>query len=254
MLLYSWEDKEFLNSKEARAIRIVSELLEPEQRLKKYNIDKAIVFFGSARIIPTELAESELKEARKVKNNTNNITVAKNKLEISKYYELATELSKKLSLWAKKLKTTSYNICTGGGPGIMEAANKGAFLAEHPSIGFNISLPFEQGANKYIHKDLVFNFKYFFMRKFWFTYLAKAFVAFPGGFGTLDELFELLTLIQTNKLECKLPVVLFGSEFYNSVSNLEIMEKYSLINKKDKELFLITDSIEEAFNYITQNI
>lgn len=252
--MYSWEDKDFLNSKDARAIRIVSELLEPEKRLQSYNISKAIVFFGSARIIPKEAAEVALREAEKIKNNNQNVLIAKNKLEISKYYNLATELSKQLSLWAKKLENKTYHICTGGGPGIMEAANKGAFLAEHPSVGFNISLPFEKGANKYINKDLVFNFKYFFMRKFWFTYLAKAFIAFPGGFGTLDELFELLTLIQTNKLECKLPVVLFGSEFYNSVSNLEIMEKYSLISKKDRDLFLITDSIEEAFNYITQNI
>jgi len=244
----SWENADFITSKEARPLRVLAELLEPQKKLAEHNINNTIVFFGSARIPSKEAAQKELNEAQK-SNNQELIAKAQHRLEISKYYELAVELSKMLSLWAKNIKE-SYYICTGGGPGIMEAANKGAYLANHPTIGLNINIPFEQGANKYITKDLIFNFNYFFMRKFWFTYLAKAIVIFPGGFGTIDEMSEILTLIQTKKIQKKLPIVLFGTDFFKQTLNLEIMLKYGLISPSDKNLFLLTDSIEEAYNYI----
>ena len=175
---------------------------------------------------------------------------------MSKYYERANKLSKELTLWSKSLKSkkSRYIIASGGGGGIMEAANRGAHEAGGISIGLTISLPFESSGNKFITNDLDLKFHYFFMRKFWFMYLAKGIVVWPGGFGTLDEVMETLTLIQTKKITKKLPIVLFGKEFWNSVINWNYLVECGTISKEDLDLFLITDSIENAFEYLTTNI
>ncbi|KJJ85327.1 Rossmann fold nucleotide-binding protein [Candidatus Omnitrophus magneticus] len=208
----AYHNSDFLNSPNARNIRILAEMIEPETRLKKHNALNSVVFFGSAVIKSKKESLKEILELKQkitknaVKNNNlkslkNKLEQAEHKLRMSKYYEDAFKLSYKLSMWFQKLEKQRkhFLICSGGGPGIMEAANKGAEKAKTLSIGLNISLPREQHHNPYQTKDLMFEFHYFFIRKFWFSYLAMALVIFPGGFGTMDELFELLTLIQTKK-------------------------------------------------------
>jgi uncharacterized protein (TIGR00730 family) len=175
------------------------------------------------------------------------------------YYHAAYRLANQLALWSKETFTHEppegkFYVCTGGGGGIMEAANKGAADAGEPTVGFNILLPFEQAANPYIPEDLVFSFHYFFIRKFYFAFLAKAFVIFPGGFGTFDELFEILTLAQTRKMQQIIPFVIFGRDFYNRVLNIGMLLEHGLISESDKDLFIITDDLEEAFHHITANI
>ena len=238
----AYRNEEFLNSPEARTIRILAEYNEPRARFKKYAIKNSIVFFGSAR--SEDLSDS--------KENTHD-TYA---LKLSDYYNKAVELSKKITEWSMQPDSNKqkFYICSGGGPGMMEAANKGAFLAGGKSIGLNISIPMEQYPNPYITKELMFEFHYFFIRKFWFVYLAKALVIFPGGFGTLDELMEVLTLIQTEKLGKKLPIILFGTEFWNEVLNLEAMLKWGTISKADLDLIYLSDNVEDAFNYLIKNI
>ncbi|MDH3252347.1 MAG: LOG family protein, partial [Ignavibacteria bacterium] len=176
-------------------------------------------------------------------------------VEMSRYYEDTVELSRLITQWAKKIDTVRrFVVCSGGGPGIMEAANKGAYLAKGKSVGLNISLPFEQFANPYISDDLNFEFHYFFMRKFWFVYLAKALVIFPGGFGTLDELMEVLTLLQTDKIKKKMTVIIYGSEYWNKVLNLEAMVRYGVISEKDLSLFKFMDTPKEAFLYLKRSL
>ncbi|MGV3278768.1 LOG family protein [Rickettsiales bacterium LUAb2] len=251
-MLKSYENPAFMNSRTARPLRILSEFIEPESRLAKYNIENIIVFFGSARILPEEAAKKELELALASKDQ-NRINTANEKLASSKYYEQTVALSNRLANWSKE-HGNNFFICSGGGPGIMEAANKGAYLAGCHNIGFNINLPFEQYANPYITPDLIFNFNYFFMRKFWFTYLAKAIIVFPGGFGTIDELAEVLTLIQTKKVTKHLPIVLFGNNFFNELINFDFLEKNHLINKEDRDIFFQTSDLDEAFNYITERL
>ena len=209
-----YTDNDFLNSPDGRTIRILSEYFGPFQRLRKNNIKDTIVFFGSARLKSEKVAKSALKAAPK------NISKKKKDrlltdLEMSHYYESARKLSYKLTSWSKGLKgkKARYIITSGGGGGIMEAANRGAKEADGISMGLTISLPYEVSGNAWISKDLNLKFHYFFMRKFWFIYLAKALIVMPGGFGTLDELMELLTLIQTQKISKQVPIVLFGNEF-----------------------------------------
>ncbi len=175
---------------------------------------------------------------------------------MSRYYEDARELAKRLTGWSKALEGTDrrFVVCTGGGPGIMEAANRGASEAKGLNVGLNISLPFEQIDNPYISRELNFEFHYFFMRKYWFTYLAKAVVVMPGGFGTLDELFELLTLVQTGKIRKRMPIVLFGSHYWSEVINVEALERYGTISAADLELFFRTDSVDEAVDYVTEQL
>ena len=216
----AYKNGSFLNSPSARMIRILSEMIEPNSRLKKYRVRNTVVFFGSSRVIPREEAEANLRalQSKHDKDQANPSTTlksAENALRLSRYYEDAADISEKLTLWFKTLENQGIrlNICTGGGPGIMEAANRGSSRVNGRSVGFNISLPMEQGANDYQTRELSFEFHYFFIRKFWFVYLAKALIVFPGGFGTLDELFELLTLIQTGKTKKRLPVVLYGKEY-----------------------------------------
>jgi uncharacterized protein (TIGR00730 family) len=172
---------------------------------------------------------------------------------MSRYYEDATELSRRLSEWTKS-QTAQFAICSGGGPGIMEAANRGAHLAKAPSIGLNIHLPFEQQANPFISPHLNFEFHYFFIRKFWFVYMAKAIVMFPGGFGTLDEMMEVLTLIQTQRITKKVVLVLFGKEFWGKMLNMEYLVETGMISPEDLGLFKICDTVDEAYQHITKGL
>ena len=248
-------NKELLGSPQGRSIRILAEYYGPLKKIKKNRINDTIVFFGSARIKSPEQAEQDFKSLQN-SNNDKDKLIAKKNIEMSKYYERASELSKELTLWSKSLKSkkSRYIIVSGGGGGIMEAANRGAHEAGGISIGLTISLPFESSGNKFITDDLDLKFHYFFMRKFWFMYLAKGIVVWPGGFGTLDEVMETLTLIQTKKITKKIPIVLFGKEFWNSVINWNYLVECGTISKEDLDLFLITDSIENAFEYLTSNI
>ena len=248
-------NKELLGSPQGRSIRILAEYYGPLKKIKKNRINDTIVFFGSARIKSPEQAEKDFKSLQN-SNNDKDKLIAKKNIEMSKYYERASELSKELTLWSKSLKSkkSRYIIVSGGGGGIMEAANRGAHEAGGISIGLTISLPFESSGNEFITDDLDLKFHYFFMRKFWFMYLAKGIVVWPGGFGTLDEVMETLTLIQTKKITKKLPIVLFGKEFWNSVINWNYLVECGTISKEDLDLFLITDSIEKAFEYLTTNI
>ena len=249
----AFHDREFLNSRPARTLRILAEYIEPEQRFKEYDIRDTVVFFGSARILPREEAEKALEAARK---NDEDVAGAELRLRMSRYYEDTRELAKRLTLWSKGLHApgTRFVVCSGGGPGIMEAANRGASEARGINMGFNIQLPFEQHANPYITRALNFEFHYFFMRKFWFAYLAKAMVCMPGGFGTLDELMEILTLAQTLKVKKKLPIVLYGTEFWREVIDLNVLVKYGTISREDLDRVFRTDSVDEAFDFLTHEL
>ncbi|WP_028880187.1 LOG family protein [Terasakiella pusilla] len=243
----------FIEEREGRPLRILSEYLEPDARFEKHNVEDTIVFLGSARLLPKDVAEAKLQEARK---DNGDVRRAEIDLEMSRYYEDARCLARRLTEWSKNLEghEKRFVMCTGGGPGIMEAGNRGASEAKGLNMGFNITLPFEQSQNPYITRQLSFEFRYFFMRKFWFMYLAKAIVTFPGGFGTMDEFFESLTLIQTGKVSKKLPMVLFGKDFWNEVMNLDAMVKYGTISPEDLDLFIFTDSVDEAYTYITTEL
>ena len=237
--LKAYRNLDFLNCPDARTIRILAEYHEPLARFKKYDVKNMIVFFGSARIKPENDPKTNPHAAK-----------------LSAFYHSAVELSQKLTEWSltpDRLSQTHY-VCSGGGPGIMEAANRGAAIAGGKSVGLNISIPHEQYPNAYITKELMFEFHYFFIRKFWFIYLAKALVVFPGGFGTLDELMEVLTLVQTKKLGKKLPIVMFGSEYWKQIINFEAMIEWGTIAREDLDLIHFTDSIEDAFYYLTNNM
>ncbi|MBO6765930.1 LOG family protein [Maricaulis sp.] len=250
----AYKDEDFINAPEGRPVRILAEYLEPKARFAEYNVQDTILFFGSARIHSREEAEAELDALRKAGDDE---TPALNKLKLSEYYESTRELAARLTQWSKSLRDKSgrrFVICTGGGPGIMEAANRGASEAHGDNIGLGISLPFEQGNNPWVTHALSFEFHYFFTRKFWFLYLAKALVLMPGGFGTMDELFETLTLLQTGKIKKRVPVVLFGTEYWDKVMNLETMVEFGTIDAKDLDLIYRTDSVDDAFAYITREL
>jgi len=260
----AYKKMDFLDSHDARIVRILSEYLEPMQRFREQNIKNTIVFFGSARTNPPIEAKKNLAEIKKRINQTGDkknpllqeeLNIARNKVILSGYYQDAVKLAKRLTNWSKSLKPTSrFIVASGGGFGMMEAANKGAREAGGKSIGLNISIPIEPLPNQYITPELNFEFHYFFMRKFWFVYLAKGLVIFPGGFGTLDELFEVLTLIQTKKLDKRLPIVIYGSKYWNQVINLETMIKYGTVNKADLKLLKFCDTVDEAFDYMTKEL
>jgi uncharacterized protein (TIGR00730 family) len=259
----SYKNIEFLNSPDARTIRLIAEFLEPARRFRQQGIKDTVVFFGSARIKSRREASKKLQEVKKrIKASTrvskslrSHLEAAQIDFQMSKYYEEAVELSILLTRWSKKLyQQNRFVVCSGGGPGIMEAANKGARLAGGRSIGLNISLPFEQSPNPYITKELNFEFHYFFMRKFWFVYLAKALIMFPGGFGTLDELMEVLTLLQTKKLKKQVVVVLYGKEYWDQVLNFEAMVRLRVISPEDLQLFRFADTPEDAFKYLVKEL
>ena len=253
---------EFLESAEARPIRILSEYLEPLGRFKQQRIQDTVVFFGSARVDSRERAERALQtlRARGVRNADEHyqqeLRKSRKALEWARYYEEARELARLLASWTQSLQSENHRfvVTSGGGPGIMEAANRGAREGGGKTIGLNIRLPFEQGANPYITDGLHFEFHYFFMRKFWFAYLAKALVIFPGGFGTLDELFEILTLVQTDKLSKKIGVVLYGREYWDQVLQLPPMAEWGAIAEKDLELLNYFDTPSDAFEYLRDHL
>jgi uncharacterized protein (TIGR00730 family) len=216
----------FLNSPDARALRILAEYLEPLAHFRREKIRDTVVFFGSAR-----LGEEG---------------------PLARYYHEARELARMLTVWADQFTNSTYRfvVCSGGGPGIMEAANRGAQDAQGKTVGLNIGLPFEQLPNPFITPELNFEFHYFFMRKFWFAYLSKALVVFPGGFGTMDELMELLTLTQTQKLAKKITIVLYGSPYWKEIINFEALVKYDMISPEDLDLFQYADDPQEAFEIL----
>ncbi len=253
----------FLNAKDARPIRILSEFLEPLSRFGYYGVKDTVVFFGSARIHSRNYCLKRLRETkRKAKKHKRispqlqkELQEAETALEISSYYEDATEVARLMTEWSHSLSEPNrFVVCSGGGPGIMEAANKGAAMANGKSIGLNISLPFEQYPNSYITPELNFEFHYFFMRKYWFMYLGKALIAFPGGFGTLDEFMELLTLLQTGKIKKKMTVVLYGKKYWDEIINFNALIKYGMINKSDLGLFSFADTPTEAFSILKADL
>ena len=249
----AYHNSEFLNSRAARPLRILAEYIEPEARFQEFHIKDTVVVFGSARILSREAALKRLEEAQA---NGGDVAKAQKGLEMSVYYEAARELSRRLTEWSKQLGDSErrFVICSGGGPGIMEAANRGASEAGGENIGLNISLPFEQNDNPYITRRLSLEFHYFFMRKFWFNYLAKAIVVMPGGFGTLDEFMETVTLIQTAKIKKRMPMVLFGTEFWSRILHFEPMVECGTISPGDLDLFFKTDSVDEAFDFLTREL
>ena len=248
-------NSDFLTSSDARSIRIAAEYLGPKRQFYQNHIEDTIVFFGSARLKSSKAAKVDLKNAPKGINPLKKKQLEQN-LAMGRFYEDARTLAKSLTVWSKKLKNSKhrYIITSGGGPGIMEAANRGASEAKGLAIGLNISVPYEQSGNQWITPDLDIEFHYFFMRKFWMAYLAKALVAFPGGFGTMDELFEILTLIQTKKIKKTIPIVLYGKEFWNNIVNWDYLVDAGTISKKDLNLFRICDTVDEAYNYLTDKI
>jgi uncharacterized protein (TIGR00730 family) len=245
----AYKNDAFLGSPQARMLRIMAEYIEPDSRFRELKVRDTIVIFGSARIPSREQALAELEKARA---EGGDVARAERRLGMSKYYEATRELAGRLTQWSKSLEGTDrrFVVCSGGGPGIMEAANRGASEARGDNIGLNISLPFEQNDNPYITRRLSFEFHYFFMRKFWFSYLAKAIVVMPGGFGTLDELFEVLTLVQTLKIKKKLPIVVFGREYWSRIIDFAPMVEDGTISPEDLDLFYSTDSVDEAYEYI----
>lgn len=249
----AYSNEEFLLSPEARPIRMLAEYYEPNTRFNRFSIDDTIVMMGSARYLDRERAEDKLEAAREAGEG---VERAERDVRMSRYYEDARSLAYRLTQWSKGLpeKHRRFVVCTGGGPGIMEAANRGASEAQGVNVGLSISLPFEEQENPYITRELAFRFHYFFMRKFWFLYLAKAVVFFPGGFGTLDEMFEILTLVQTQKVEKHLPLVLYGSEYWNKVIDFDALVEFGTINPEDLALFRICDSVDEAFDYLAAEL
>jgi uncharacterized protein (TIGR00730 family) len=258
----AYENEPFLNSPDGRILRVLSEYVEPLARFRREQIQDTVVFFGSARVHSHNAAQSQLSDVRE---NGTEVTPAQQAAEMkraqaavdmARYYEDARRLAHLLTEWSIQIpaKRRRFVVTTGGGPGIMEAANLGAKEAGGKTIGLNINLPFEQFPNPYITPSLNFEFHYFFMRKFWFAYLAKGLVIFPGGFGTLDELFEILTLAQTEKLAKKILVVIYGSEYWKKIINFEAMADAGVISPQDLELFKMADSPEESFEFLKEGL
>ena len=261
MQLLPYLDPEFLESEEARPLRILAEYLEPLRRFKAQNIQDTVVFFGSARIHSREQAEEALERLTTGSGSPGThpdepLLRGRKAVEWSRYYEEARELATLLTEWTLTLQSPHHRfvVTSGGGPGIMEAANRGAYEAGGKTVGLNIALPFEQGANRYITEGLHFEFHYFFMRKFWFAYLAKALVIFPGGFGTLDEMFEILTLMQTEKLDKQIQVILYGVDYWDQILNLEPMREWGAIGEHDIDLLKRANTPQEAFELLRAHL
>jgi uncharacterized protein (TIGR00730 family) len=226
----AYQDADFLDSDDARPIRILAEYLRPHSVFRRERIHDTVVFFGSARL--------------------------KEDGPLSSYYAGARSLARLVTAWSKSQPpgTHRFIVCTGGGGGIMEAANRGAAEAGGRTIGLNIELPSEQRPNEYLSRELTFQFRYFFMRKLWFAHLSRALVVFPGGFGTMDELMEILTLTQTGKIEHKLPIVLYGSSYWNEIVNFEALVRHGMVDREDLDLFQFADDPESAFEYLRSRV
>jgi len=263
--LKAYENPAFLKSRDARIIRMLCEYMEPLQRFQRLQVRETIVLFGSARARPMAAVQPEFDaaqaERKKYKDKVpkevrENLERLQMNLRLARYYEDAAELSRLITTWAKSLQEGNrFVVCSGGGPGIMEAANRGATeLAGGKSIGLTISLPNEQAGNPFITPELLFEFHYFFMRKLWFVYMSVALVIFPGGFGTMDELFEVLTLVQTRKITRPLPVVLYGRKFWQEFLNWDALVRWGTISAKDLNLFKICDDPREAFNWLSRSL
>jgi hypothetical protein len=273
----AYENVGFLNSPDGRILRILAEYSEPLARFRRERIQDTVVFFGSARFRALDEASADLEllentgsrqaapeeeqPARQgdIEQGTSSelrLSRAEAAVEMAHYYEAARTLAFQLTQWAKELKSrrNRFVVTSGGGPGIMEAANRGAWEAGGKTIGLNIRLPFEQMPNRFITPALNFEFHYFFMRKYWFAYLAKALVVFPGGFGTLDEMFEILTLSQTQKLAKKITVILYGSSYWEQVINLDVLVDKGTISPRDRELFQVADTTDQAFEMLRDGL
>lgn len=260
----AYNNADFLNSPEARQIRVLCEFTEPQKRFAELGIENTIIFFGSARVPGSKIAGEQLAAAEKaVKEGVpgdaalaSQLRRARGFARGARYHDMGVELARQLAEWSLQIEDPRqrFYICTGGGPGMMEAGNEGASKANMPSVGLGISLPFEQHLNSYIPPELQFEFHYFMVRKYWFAFMARAMVVLPGGFGTMDELFELLTLIQTRKIHYHLPIVLLGSEFWNSIINFEAFLDWGVISEEDLKLFRIMDDIDEARDWLISEL
>jgi uncharacterized protein (TIGR00730 family) len=260
------ENQQFMESTPARPIRILAEYIHPLAQLKKEGIGDTIVMFGSARIDSREVAAARYTRLKmektgkfskeKLKKHHVALRSAKSALEMSRYYEEARQLSHRLTTWALSLgaRPRRFVVCSGGGPGIMEAANRGAYEAGGKSIGLSIELPHEQFANPYISHELSFNFHYFFMRKLWFAQIAKALIVFPGGFGTMDELWEMMTLWQTGKMPKHTLILIYGRKYWNDVLNLKAMVRWGTINQGEFDQLQYADNVDEAFELIRSGL
>jgi uncharacterized protein (TIGR00730 family) len=256
------EDHTFMRSTPARPIRILAEYIYPLAQLKKEGIGDTIVMFGSARIASREQAEARCQHLKKIKSGNMSaanlklhrlaLRESRSSLEMSCYYEQARELAHRLTTWSLSLgpRPRRFVMCSGGGPGIMEAANRGAYEAGGKSIGLSIELPHEQFSNPYISPELSFNFHYFFMRKLWFAQIAKALIVFPGGFGTMDELWEMMTLSQTQKMPKNTQILIYGRKYWNEVLNLKGMLRWGTISQSDFDQLQYADTVDEAFDKI----
>jgi uncharacterized protein (TIGR00730 family) len=257
----AYNNLKFFNSRDARVLRILAEYLEPQQRFRRYGVQDTIVMFGSARARPMDQLKKEFDAARQERKSIKGRVPPELykrlerlhwDLELARYYEEACELSRMLTEWGQSRGPgRRFVLCSGGGPGIMEAANRGATeRAGGISVGLSISIPTEELPNPYISPELAFNFHYFFMRKFWFVYMAAALIIFPGGFGTLDELFEVLTLLYTRKVTRPLPVVIYGRKYWDEVIDFQAMARWGTISKEALGLFKYCDTPKEAFTYL----
>jgi uncharacterized protein (TIGR00730 family) len=258
----AYNNEPFLNSPDGRILRILAEYQEPLARFRREQIQDTVVFFGSARFQGGAAAKKNLTAAERndakapAAQREKNLKSALAAVDMARYYEDARRLAHMLTEWASQIpaRRRRFVVTTGGGPGIMEAANLGAHEAGGKTIGLNINLPFEQNPNPYITPALNFEFHYFFMRKFWFAYLAKALVIFPGGFGTIDELFEILTLAQTDKLAKKILVVIYGSEYWHRIMNFQAFVDAGTVSPEDLNLFKFVDTPEDAFTFLRDGL
>ncbi len=256
----AYENQTFINSPDGRILRILAEYQEPLARFRREQIQDTVVFFGSARFQGGDAAKKNLSALEKSdvgsEQHQDSLKRARAAVDMARYYEDARRLAFLLTEWSIQIpaRRRRFVVTTGGGPGIMEAANLGAHEAGGKTIGLNINLPFEQNPNQYITPALNFEFHYFFMRKFWFAYLAKALVIFPGGFGTIDELFEILTLAQTDKLAKKILVVIYGSEYWHRIMNFQAFVDAGTVSPPDLNLFKFVDSPEDAFTFLRDGL
>ena len=255
-------NEQFLKTSDARTIRILSEYLEPQAKLRKAGVQNTVVFFGSARILSRDVAThwlQRLEDEEKVtpgSHSAEEVEAARMAVNMSRYYEDARTLAQMITNWSLRLNRGSgfLVVCSGGGPGIMEAANRGAAEAGGKSVGLNILLPSEQEPNPYITPELSILFHYFFMRKLWFAQPAKALIVFPGGFGTMDELSEFLTLVQTGKMGHRAAILLYGSEFWKRAVNFEWLAQSGTINQEDLGLIEYADTPEDAFEALKMRL